>query len=320
MGSVRTTPFLALAVVSVSSPARSEPATHPPAAPQGTSGSFGGLKRDEADPPRRKRGRDPEEAVAEGEEPVDAERRPALPRIWEPTRRFPVHVGLLVWRSTGEASQGYGFGATLTVPFDQLAAQPARPLTPVGPSIVPASYSDPATRREAIEEARLPSGEVRRVVRAAWRAARLLPEEERLQDLASRARTSATLPELRLRVVRSVDDSLRLSPTSDDPDRTIAASGVGMRYEARATWRLDRLAFADDEVALERLRIERSEQRMRLTFHVLEALSAWQRARLRASDDSLPAFERSDASIREIIAATTLDALTDGAWSDHARR
>jgi len=170
-----------------------------------------------------------------------------------------------------------------------------------------------------LDEIRLPPARVRALVRAAWRAARLLPDDDRVANLAARARASALLPELRLRVLRTVDESLRLAPTEDDPTRATSSGGVAMHYEARATWRLDRLAFADEEVPLERIRAEQGEQRLRLTMHVLEAVAAWQRATARSVDPTISAYDRADASVRAAVAETTLDALTDGAWSERPR-
>ena len=49
------------------------------------------------------------------------------------------------------------------------------------------------------------------------------------------------------------DDGVLLI-TLDDPDRWLQSGGAEFRYEAQATWTLDRLIFADDEIAIERLR------------------------------------------------------------------
>jgi hypothetical protein len=153
------------------------------------------------------------------------------------------------------------------------------------------------------------------LLRAAWRAAHLSPEEERLGELASRARASAILPELRLRMLRSNDQALRLTPTEGEDARVQTSGASSMTYEARATFRLDRLIFADEEVAIERLRVERSQQRARLTRDVLEAIGNWQKAHGKANQSLLSSDERAAAQIQEQAAEALLDGLTDGAWS-----
>lgn len=124
----------------------------------------------------------------------------------------------------------------------------------------------------------------RRAVDAALRKAHLVDPDAQLDAVASRARAAATLPELRLRASRTTDEGQSLSPTSYDPQRITATGGTSLWLEARATWRLDRLVFTDDEIALERARAQRAEQRERLTARVLALLFAWQRA-LALEDD-----------------------------------
>ena len=67
-------------------------------------------------------------------------------------------------------------------------------------------------------------------------------------------------------------------PRATIPTRVTAVDAVKYWLEARATWRLDRLVFAEEEVALERMRQERAEAQARLRAHVLKVLFAWQRA------------------------------------------
>lgn len=260
---------------------------------------------------------DPEETLAQGDLPIDFERLPALPRAHDPViLRLPVALSVLAWRTASEQRTELGVGAIVSLPLDAIAIAPRRGEL-VRASFVPTSaVADAGAPIEIVEDVRLAPGAVRRLVVAAWRTARLAPEEERLADLAARARASATLPELRLRVMRTVDETVKATP-SGDLVTTQSGAGVAMHYEARATWRLDRLVFADDEIALERLRSERNAERLRLTLHVLELVTAWQRAHARALDASLSVYERSDAVVREIAAATTLDALTNGEWSSN---
>lgn len=180
------------------------------------------------------------------------------------------------------------------------------PLTRVSNVAVPASAPRPARRL------RLPPRLVRETVAAALKTNGLASDQDRLDRIATRARVSAVLPELRLRVVRGLDQSLRLLPTDSDPYRTQATDGASMLYEARATWRLDRLVFADEEIAVERLRAERAGERRKLVHHVLDVLAAWQRARPLATGSD---EERDDREARRDAATATLDGLTDGQWS-----
>ena len=85
-----------------------------------------------------------------------------------------------------------------------------------------------------------------------------------------------------------------------------------MLYEARATWRLDRLVFADEEIAVERLRAERAGERRKLVHHVLDVVAAWQKARPLTTGTE---EERDDREARRDAATATLDGLTDGQWS-----
>ncbi|HKO53202.1 MAG TPA: hypothetical protein VJV79_36080 [Polyangiaceae bacterium] len=137
----------------------------------------------------------------------------------------------------------------------------------------------------------------------------------RLFGLAARARSSAVLPELGVRTLRSSGQLLRLTPTVDDPNRYTQAGTSELTIEARLTWHLDRLLFADEEVALERLQIERDAAERRLVDYVLERLSLWQRGRVRAVDPNTEPEQRETAELDAIAAAVELDVLTDGWFS-----
>jgi hypothetical protein len=152
----------------------------------------------------------------------------------------------------------------------------------------------------------------RAAVQAALQRARLLDPDARIDALASRARSSALLPELRVRASRTVDEGQTLSPTEYDPARTTASGGVSLWLEARATWRLDRLLFADEEVALERIRSQRAEDQAKLTERVLGLLFTWQRALVRASDEAASPEEQLAATLKKIEVEVELDILTDG--------
>lgn len=155
----------------------------------------------------------------------------------------------------------------------------------------------------------------REAVKAALTEATLLEPFLRLDAIAKRARTSALLPELRLRVTRQLDQSQALSPTEYDPARVTASGGTSLWLEARATFRLDRLVFADEEVPLEKHRDERADNRKKLVDRVLTELFAWQRAMVARDDESKEPEERARAAIAVIEAEASLDVLTGGWFS-----
>jgi hypothetical protein len=152
----------------------------------------------------------------------------------------------------------------------------------------------------------------RETVAAAFRAAGSSAMREHISSLATRARSSALLPDLSVRLARSTDDSLRSSPTLDDPYRYLAAGGAGLWLEARVAWHFDRLVFDRDEVTVERLRREHSSDLARLAARVLDVLFTWQRASVRVVDPKATSEELEQATLAQAEAETTLDLLTDG--------
>jgi len=167
---------------------------------------------------------------------------------------------------------------------------------------------------------RLTPALARATLRAALAAAGQPGARARYASLARRARSSAVLPELRLRAERTTDESLRLAPTAADPYRYTRAGGVSTTLEARATWRLDRLVFADEEVRVEELRRMRRRNDRQLLDDVLEALVAWQRALWGEVDPSASGEERLAARLGRIQSEVTLDLLTAGTFSRLVRR
>jgi hypothetical protein len=151
----------------------------------------------------------------------------------------------------------------------------------------------------------------RACVRAAWRAIGLA-DDAPVDSMASRARTSAALPELRLRAMRTIDESGRITLSDTDPYRYTEAGGATNWLEARVTFRLDRLLFADEEVSLERVRLERTEVRARTAAKVLQVLFEWQRARALVEEPTLSSAEHFAAVLRELEASAILDVMTDG--------
>lgn len=159
----------------------------------------------------------------------------------------------------------------------------------------------------------------RACVAAAWRAAGLGADETRLDAIVSRARWSAALPEARLRAVRFEDARLSLD-TSTDTSKLRDSTGANVGFEARLTWRFDRLIYADDEPAFERIRLEHRSARTRLAAKVLEALRHWQRAALDLQQTPQGTRDEADARLRSIEAEAALDVLTNGWFGVNAQR
>ena len=130
--------------------------------------------------------------------------------------------------------------------------------------------------------------------------------------MLSRARWSALLPELRLRVVRS---DRRTDTTSEDTTRTSDLYGVTQWYEARAIFRLDHLVYADDEPQVERLRLDRQEARTRVAAKVLAELSKWARAQAEEAVAPLDSDARLDALLKVMESEIALDVMTGGWFS-----
>jgi hypothetical protein len=127
------------------------------------------------------------------------------------------------------------------------------------------------------------------------------------------------LPEVRVRAARSRDDSLHLQPTLDDPYRYSTIGGDGLLMEAQLTFRLNRLIFADEEVALERLRIARERSAEERAERVLARLARWHRAlsRERALPDEAA---RGGARLERLDFQMELDVLTAGWFGERVRR
>ena len=155
----------------------------------------------------------------------------------------------------------------------------------------------------------------RGAVRHALAVAGYYSARTRLSSLSGRARSSAVLPELRLRTLRSTGETLRLTPTSDDPYQYTQAGTSELLFEARLTWHLDRLVFSDQEVSIERLQNERDAAERKLVDLVLERLALWQRSRVRAADEDSEPEVRETAELEALGAAVELDVLTDGWFS-----
>jgi hypothetical protein len=159
----------------------------------------------------------------------------------------------------------------------------------------------------------------RDTVAAAGNARHLAEREGDLDGLATRARWSALLPEVRVRAARSRDDSLHMQPTLDDPYRYSTIGGDGLLVEAQATFRLNRLVFADEEVAIERLRILRERVGEDRAERVTGRLIRWHRA-LSHERNAPDPERRGRAALARVEAQMELDVLTDGWFGEQVRR
>ncbi|HTQ07341.1 MAG TPA: hypothetical protein VMI54_25975 [Polyangiaceae bacterium] len=245
-----------------------------------------------------------------------------------------VSVGVL--REQGDVrSETAGF-VSVEFPFERLAAprplllaladdpaesaenppydEPA-PADAGGPSADDDAYGTVAPALDAEVIGRL----AREAVARAESVHGLAAHERALDGAAARARASAALPEVRLRAARSRDEALRLSPTASDPYQFSLAGGTGTLLEAQATFRLNRLVFADEEVPLERVRLERERMNERLEARVTAAVVAWHKA-LSREFSALDADARGRAALARVGAEIALDVLTDGWFGARVRR
>ncbi len=221
--------------------------------------------------------------------------------------------------TSDDGARGFGAWVAVALPLDRLwtpkppvrmtSALAEGPAPDSGkPSPEPSKKSAPSRRASSLQISPVLA---RACVAAAWRANGLGSMAD-LESMSGRARSSGLLPEARLGVTRSWDRGQKLTPTNTDPYRLQDSTSASQLLEGKLTWRLDRLLFADDEVAVEKLRVQRIQQRAQLAGKVLQALFAWQRARLAAEDASLRDDERLEAWLGASEAEATLDVLTGG--------
>ncbi len=226
----------------------------------------------------------------------------------------------------------------LAVPLDRLAAP--RKLTASADAPKEEAPAPAATTRESSGEAESDKGKpaagepseepaltapvlarlARDAVRAALRAHDVALARSELEGLGRRARFSAALPELRLRAVGSNDQSQRLTPTIEDPERYTITGGNDLLLEASATWKLNRLVFADEEIAIERLELERERSVERLSERVVERLFDWHRAFSRLASAEPGSKAQGRFELERLEAEVELDVLTGGWFGEVARR
>ena len=253
---------------------------------------------------------------------------------------FEVALHARSMRASARAEQAAWL--TVTLPLDKLAlprvAQPAVPPpsppqpqppiaakapsppadAPKAPSPSPVEPPAPETPHVTFAQLRALSDFSRRATVVALSVAGAAVDRRRLDSLSARARASALLPELRLRAVRNTDQALRWVPTTDDPYRVTQADGAGMILEASASFRLDRLLFAHEELLVERLRLRAGAARLKLEARVQAALVGLFRARelACATDPNDPA--QLERLLKALELFGELDSLTAGWFSDEA--
>ncbi|WP_146649533.1 hypothetical protein [Labilithrix luteola] len=231
-------------------------------------------------------------------------------------------------------AQEYGGFVVLGLPLDRLARPsptPTRtsiadpktppPTPPPPPRPAPSSpQPSPASIVEVDTSVALTPRLARACVGMALKASGLGTDDTRIDAIVSRARWSAVLPELRLRAVRHDDERLYTdTTTSADDSRLRDSAGAQLSLEARLTWRLDRLLYADDEPSFERMRVDRQDARARIAAKVLEALFHWQRAwlalRFAEREPRASAQEEAELVLKVAEAEASLDVLTAGWFS-----
>jgi hypothetical protein len=204
-------------------------------------------------------------------------------------------------------------GAHDDVPsVDHVSPDERAPKTETETASPPASTERGSARQTSWQPTAFERHLMRGALRAALRSAGSTATLRRVESLSHRARTSAVLPEVRLRAERTTDESLRLTPTAADPYRYARAGGVGLSFEARLTWRLDRLLFATEELGIERLRTERNRDKFAIMERVVKTVISWQRARVAADDPLLTPEQRAALLLDAFQAEAMLDVMTGG--------
>ncbi len=202
------------------------------------------------------------------------------------------------------------------IAFDKIAAGPVHhigdPPRPGAPSSTPppAPPPPPPEPASASVRARVTPKVARAAVAAALRASGIGVDDSRIDEMVARARKSAALPETRLRALRVLGNNEQAN-TLATSETYYDTAAVNLSLEARLTWRLDRLVYADDEPTLERVRLETQEARARVTTRVLEVLFAWQRAELELATVQAGSREEMDAKRQGSMLSESRETLSD---------
>jgi hypothetical protein len=212
----------------------------------------------------------------------------------------------------------FGVLAVVGIALDRIAAGPVHAIADPTPPL-PTSASTKERAPPLAAPIQLDPALARATVAAAWRAVGLGVDDAKIDAIIARAHQSAALPETRLRAMRLVNETGHVDSTTTTNDiRYYDAAGANLWLEARLTWRLDRLLYADDEPTLERVRLERIEARGRVAAKIMEALFQWQHALVDVRDAPPGTREQLDAQMRVLEAEIALDVLTAG-WFTRAR-
>lgn len=216
--------------------------------------------------------------------------------------------------------------AVLEVPLEQSvqprpSADGSRPVTPKVPAAETQASKPEVPMLVRRETRQLANRSVLRLARQTVAQALLAQNSaeggERLESLRSRARSSAWLPELRLRAQTSQDEALRLTPTDTDPFRYTQSGQNTLLFEAGATFRLNRLLYADEELAIERARVQRAQERLELEQQIIKLIFEWQGARIKSALLVGTEEEAAQAGLKALDLEARLDALTAGWFSLH---
>lgn len=208
---------------------------------------------------------------------------------------------------------------TVSLPLDRAALPRFAESSNVAPPPTRAP-PPPAAATTTFQQLRSLAEFTRQTTAVALSVVQTAAERRRLDSLAARARGSALLPELRFRVLQNSDKALRWIPSTDDPYRITQADGTGLVLEGSMTFQLDRLVFAQEELAVERLRKDAGEARLKLESRVVDALLGLFRAREQACLEEGNGPERPQKVLQVLELFAELDALTAGWFSQEAPR
>ncbi|HEV3190249.1 MAG TPA: hypothetical protein VGY54_07105 [Polyangiaceae bacterium] len=254
-----------------------------------------------------------EDAVADGD--LDEEDR-LVAQLGADREATDVHgrswLGVALFeREFAGGQNDIGATVVLGLALDRIAAGAVRPIGDA-PRDLPRAPPSVAGRLAAF-----PPSLARDCVAAAWRTSGLGVNDARIDSIATRSRSSALLPEARLRAMRLWTDATRTTTlTTADGTNYYDTIGAHLALEIRLTWRLDRWLYAGDEPTLERVRLLRQDARSRLGIRTLEVLFAWERAMVDASLAVAGSEQELDARMREQEKRGTLDVLTGGWFSE----
>jgi hypothetical protein len=179
---------------------------------------------------------------------------------------------------------------------------------------VAAPVSAPAQKKETTTT--IPLGDVaQRAARIAVKTAGLTESDAEIERMATRARASALLPEVRV-MAKGISAGPRdyISDTG-----TVATSYFGPSYsiEGSLTFHFERLAYSGQEARLERLRLERIEARARITQRVIDEIARWSKATAEERDSPDGTDQKADATARRVAAQMALDVWTAGWFSEY---